>query len=186
MSQKKESTVKGKRNSKGQFQKGNTEGKKFEKDNEVALKFKEEYCDLIIEYFSKPPTRVEYKETYYKGELTSRTPIILPEEYPTFERFAAQIGVSTGTLKNWCEKNRRFADCYARAKEIQLGKLTSMAVIGVYNPIYAKFEAVNNHNQKDKQEVDTKVAGAPVDEKTLKLIERVEKRLNAEPNKDNG
>ena len=126
-----------------------------------------------------------YKETYYKGELTSRTPIILPEEYPTFERFAAQIGVSTGTLKNWCEKNRRFADCYARAKEIQLGKLTSMAVIGVYNPIYAKFEAVNNHNQKDKQEVDTKVTGAPVDEKTLKLIERVEKRLNAEPNKDN-
>ena len=52
-----------------------------------------------------------------------------------------------------------------------------MAVTGMYNPVYAKFEAVNNHNQKDKQEIDTNVKGEAIDDKTRALIERVEKRL---------
>lgn len=170
----------------GQFKKGNTVGKetRFKKDNTVASKYKEEYCDQLIDYFNQPPTRVEYKETYFKGELTSRTPIILPAEYPTFELFAAKLGVTTDTLKNWSEKYPRFGDCYARAKEIQFGKLTSMAVTGLYNPVYAKFEAVNNHKQKDKQEIDTSVNGSVnIDQKTKALIERVEQRLNAEKDK---
>ena len=184
MSQEKESTTK--RNKKGQFQKGNTIGKetRFKDKNKVACKYDDKYCDELIQFFSKPATRVEYKETYYKGELTSRTPILLPEEYPTFEMFAAKIGVSTSTLKNWCEEHARFADCYARAKEIQFGKLTSNAITGIYNPIYAKFEAVNNHSLKDKQEIDTTVKGEAIDDKTKALIERVEKRLKgAEENK---
>lgn len=170
----------------GQFKKGNTVGKetRFKKDNTVASKYKEEYCDQLIDYFNQPPTRVEYKETYFKGELTSRTPIILPAEYPTFELFAAKLGVTTDTLKNWSEKYPRFGVCYARAKEIQFGKLTSMAVTGLYNPVYAKFEAVNNHKQKDKQEIDTSVNGSVnIDPKTKALIERVEQRLNAEKDK---
>lgn len=164
------------------FKKGNTIGKetRFEKDNKAACKYKEEYCDKIIEFFNKPATRVEYKETYYKGELTSRTPIIVPEAYPTFELFAASLGVTADTVRNWTEISPRFKFYYARAKEIQLGKLTSMAVTGLYNPVYAKFEAVNNHNQKDKQEIDTNIKEMAIDDKTKALIERVEKRLNAE------
>ena len=135
---------------------------------------------MLIDFFNQPATRVEYKETYYKGELTSRVPIVVATEYPTFELFAAKLGVSVRTLKNWCEQDRRFADYYARAKEIQLGKLTSMAVTGLYNPVYAKFEAVNNHNKKDKSEVEQKISGnvGGVDDRTLALIERVERRLN--------
>ena len=177
MSQEKESKTKGTK--KGQFQKGNTVGKetRFKKDNQVACKYKEEYCDMLIEFFNKPATKIVYKEMYHKGELTCKIPIVLPEEYPTFELFAASIGVTTRTLKNWCDESPRFSFYYARAKEIQLGKLTSMAVTGMYNPVYAKFEAVNNHNQKDKQEIDTNVKGEAIDDKTRALIERVEKRL---------
>ena len=186
MSQKKETTTKKKnikRNSKGQFVKGNDIGKdtRFEKENTAACKYKDEYCDMLIDYFNQPSTRVEYKETYYKGELSSRTPIIVPNEYPTFEMFAAKIGVTTKTLQNWCKENARFSFYYERAKEIQLGKLTSNAIMGLYNPLYAKFEAVNNHNKKDKSEVDTNVSGGvetELDERTRALIERVEKRLN--------
>lgn len=179
MSQEKESKTKG--TNKGKFQKGNTVGKetRFKKDNQAACKYDPKYCDELIEFFSKPATRVEYKETYYKGELTSRTPILLPEEYPTFEMFAAKLGVSASTLKNWSKEYPRFADCYARAKEIQYAKLTSNAMTGVYNPIYAKFEAVNNHSLKDKQEIETNVKGEAIDEKTRALIERVEKRLKS-------
>ncbi len=172
----------------GQFKKGNTVGKKtqFEKDNKAACKYKPEYCDMLIEYFNQPATRIEYKETYYKGEVNGRTPIIVPNEYPTFELFAAKLGVSVRTLTNWCEQDRRFADCYARAKEIQYGKLTSLAVTGLYNPVYAKFEAVNNHNKQDKSEVEQKISGniSGVDDKTLALIERVERRLNGDKKND--
>lgn len=179
MSQTKKSAT-NKRNNKGQFVKGNSIGKetRFEKENAAACKYRDEYCEKLIEFFNQPPTRIEYKETYYKGELSSRTPVVVPNEYPTFEMFAASIGVTTGTLRNWYENYPRFAFYYARAKEIQLGKLTSNAVTGLYNPIYAKFEAVNNHNQKDRQEVDTNVTGAILDDKTRALIERVERRLN--------
>ncbi len=186
MSQTKKSETKTKNT--GQFKKGNEVGKKtrFEKDNKAASKYKPEYCEMLIDYFNQPSTKVEYKETYYKGELNSRTPIVMPAEYPTFELFAAKLGVSVRTLKNWCEEDPRFADCYARAKEIQYGKLTSLAVMGIYNPVYAKFEAVNNHDKQDKSEVEQKVSGniGGIDDKTLKLIERVEKRLNG--NKKDG
>ena len=154
---------------------------RFKKDNTVACKYKEEYCEMLIEFFSQPATRIEFKETYYKGQLTSKIPIVLANEYPTFEMFAAKIGVTVNTLLNWCKEYNRFATCYARAKEMQLAKLTSNALMGLYNPLYAKFEAVNNHNLRDKQEVETNVSGkleTPVDEKTLALIERVERRMN--------
>lgn len=181
MSQTKKTTKK--RNSKGQFVKGNTVGEetRFQKENEAACKYKEEYCEKLIEYFSQPTMKVEYKEVYSKqGDVVARTPILMPAEYPTFELFAASIGVTTETLRNWCEQHPRFKHYYARAKEIQLGKLTANAVAGLYNPIYAKFEAVNNHNQKDKQEVNTNVSGCGLDDKTRALIERVERRLNGD------
>lgn len=181
MSQTKKPTETKKRNEKGQFVKGNKIGEetRFQKENEAACKYKEEYCDKLMEFFNQPDVDIQYKEVYNaKGEVVSRTPIMLPAAYPTFELFAASIGVTTGTLKNWCEQHPRFKDCYARAKEIQLGKLTSNALRGLYNPIYAKFEAVNNHNQKDKQEVETNVSGVGLDDKTRALIERVERRLH--------
>lgn len=184
MSQKEKVETKPKKDTK--FKKNNTVGKetRFKKGNSAAVKYSEDFCDAIIAFFNTPPTRVEYKETYYKGELTSRIPIIMPAEYPTFELFAASIGVTTKTLLNWAKEYPRFSDCYARAKEIQLGKLKSLAITGLYNPVYAKFEAVNNHEQKDKSEVEGVVKGLQnVSDKDLALIRRVEERLaNAEKN----
>ena len=75
-----------KKSNKGQFAKGNTVGEqtRFEKENAAANKYKDEYCDMLIEFFNKPATRIEYKKNYVKGELSSETPIVLPAEYPTF------------------------------------------------------------------------------------------------------
>ena len=189
MSQTKKPAETRKRNARGQFVKGNKIGEetRFKKENEASCKYKEEYCEKLLEYFSKPAVEIQYKRTFdRKGNVLSETPIMLPAEYPTFELFAASIGVTTGTLLNWSKEYPRFADCYARAKEIQLGKLKSNTLRGLYNPIYAKFEAVNNHDQKDKQEVDTNVSGNALglDDKTRALIERVERRLNGGEKKE--
>lgn len=180
MGQSKKTVATRKRNSKGQFVKGNKIGRetRFQKENEAACKYKEKYCDKLMEFFNQPDVEIQYKEVFNRrGEIVARTPIMLPAAYPTFEIFAASIGVTTRTLLEWSKQYPRFSDCYARAKELQLGKLTSNALRGLYNPIYAKFEAVNNHNQKDKQEVETNVSGFSLDEKTRALIEKVEKRL---------
>ena len=186
MSQTKKRSNATKRNAKGQFVKGNKIGEetRFKKENIAACKYKDEYCEKLLEFFTKPDVEIQYKEIFDKnGNVVSRTPIMLPAAYPTFEMFAASIGVTTRTLTEWCNKHPRFSAYYARAKEIQLGKLTSNALRGLYNPIYAKFEAVNNHNQKDKQEVETNVSGTVIDEKTRALIERVERRLTDGQNK---
>lgn len=170
------------RNKQGRFTKGNTIGEetRFKEGNTDSLKYKDEFCDLLLEYFSQPSTRIEYQEKYSKGQLVAKIPMTLPNEYPTFEMFASKIGVTARVLRQWKEEYPRFATAYERAKEIQLAKLTSNTLIGVYNPIYAKFEATNNHGLRDKQEVATNVSGelaTGIDEKTRALIERVEKRL---------
>lgn len=187
MSQTEKSAEAKKRNAQGQFVKGNKigAGTRFKEGNEAASKYKDEYCEKLLEFFSGPDTEVHYKRTFDRqGKVISETPIVMPAEYPTFELFAASIGVTTQTLLEWCQKYPRFLICYARAKELQLGKLTSNALRGLYNPIYAKFEAVNNHNQKDKQEVDANVSGVVLDDKTRALIERVERRLHGEEGKE--
>lgn len=42
-----------KKSNKGQFAKGNTVGEqtRFEKENAAANKYKDEYCDMLIEFF---------------------------------------------------------------------------------------------------------------------------------------
>ena len=173
------------RDERGRFTKGHkfSENQLFEKENAAACKYKPEYADMLIAYFNKPPTRVEYAEKYDKdGNIIGRTPIVVPNEYPMFENFAASIGVDTDTLRNWCEISHRFRYCYARAREMQHGIRTVNAMMGLYNSGYAKFETINNYeNIKDRQELDVNLSGVPVaDERVLALIERVHSRLEDE------
>lgn len=145
------------RDERGRFTKGNKIGEdtRFELENAAACKYQEKYADELIAFFNKPATRTEYIETFNaKGKVIKRVPVVLPCEYPTFEAFAAQCGVSTRTLQNWCQESRRFADCYARAKELQRAKLVINTLGGSYNPLFAKFEAINNHGMSDKVTTD--------------------------------
>lgn len=146
------------RDERGRFTKGHkfSENQLFEKENAAACKYKPEYADRLIEYFSQPPTRVEYLERYDKeGNVIEKKPMIVPNEYPTFEGFAMSIGVHTDTLRNWCEISQRFRHCYARAREMQRGKLITNTLSGFYNPQFAKFEAINNHGMTEKTQQDT-------------------------------
>ena len=148
------------RNERGQFTKANKIGEatRFEKENAESCKYHEEYADQLIDFFNQPTTRTEYAETLNgKGEVIKRVPIVVPTEYPTFEAFAAKLGVTTLTMRHWCEKSRRFNHAYARAKELQKAKLITNTLGGIYNPLFAKFEAINNHGMSDKTATDSTV-----------------------------
>ena len=138
----------------GQFQQGNTIGEetRFKRNNKAANKYRDEYCDMLLSYFIVKEREVIYEETYYKdGTLKSKTPkFILPQDLPTFELFAAKIGVTTKTLKNWADKYPRFSDAYERAKCIQLGIAKNNGITKQYDSNFAKFILINDHDMTDR------------------------------------
>ena len=76
MSQTKKPAGTKKRNAKGQFVKGNKIGEetRFQKENEAACKYKEEYCDKLMEFFNQPDVDIQYKEVFDKqGNVVART-----------------------------------------------------------------------------------------------------------------
>lgn len=105
----------------------------FKKGNTASMKYKEEYCQIMLDYFNE-------------------------DEYPTFELFAAQkLGVVRSTLNNWCEKHERFRHAYDMCKEIQLGKTIAGAMCRKYDANFAKFVLSACHGLKETTATDTKV-----------------------------
>ena len=144
----------------GQFEKGNEVGKKtrFKKKNTVAVKYKDEFCDMLINYFQERESQVIYEEEYHKdGTLKRKTPkIVLPPKYPTFERFAVTIGVTSRTLREWADsgKHPRFSYAYARAKDMQLAIAKNCGITKQYDGNFAKFVLMNDHDMTDKSTVE--------------------------------
>jgi hypothetical protein len=150
-----------KKNNSGQFQQGNTIGKetRFKKNNSVAVKYKDEFCDMLTTFFTERPSEVIYEEEYHKdGTLKKRVPkIILPPKYPTFEAFAVSIGVTSRTLREWADvgedgkpKHPRFSYAYARAKDMQLAIAKNCGITKQYDSNFAKFVLINDHDLTDR------------------------------------
>jgi hypothetical protein len=106
---------------------------RFEKGNTSAMKYKAEYCQAMIDYFNDD------------------------DGYPTFELFAASIGVDRDTLLNWTVDHDRFRHAYAKCKSIQLGKTISGAMCRKYDSNFAKFICSACHGLKETTATDTKV-----------------------------
>ncbi len=128
---------------------------RYKKGNSGAVKYRAEYANLMIEYFGKPCTHIEYAEKYDKeGNLSSKVPVVVASDLPTFEGFADSLGVTAKTLLNWCERSSVFAEAYERAKDKQKQMILVNGLNGNYNPQFAKFIAINNHGMSDKVETD--------------------------------
>lgn len=105
----------------------------FAKGNRLTVKYKGEYCEMMLRYF--------------RNEAV----------YPTFELFADSIGVTNDTLLNWRDKYRHFGAAYDRCKNIQKGRTIAGGLTGKYNPQIVKFMAINNFGMAEKLESDSTV-----------------------------
>ena len=138
------------------FEKGNEIGKdtRFLDSNEVASKYDEKYCNMLLEHFCETEREVIYEEEFYTdGTLKKRVPkIIIPPKYPTFEMFATSIGVTSRTLREWAKSGKypRFSDAYARAKDMQLAIAKNNAMTKQYDGNFAKFVLINDHEMTDR------------------------------------
>lgn len=157
----------------GQFKKGNTVGKetRFKKNNDVPCKYKEDYCEQLVKFFTDAKPEVLYDEYYDdKGNLKSkRISAVIPAKLPTFEGFAWSIGVTVGTLQNWKEQYPRFATAYARALEKQKEILLVNGTNKQYDGNFSKFLLTNNHgmSEQTKSDVTYKVVmGDDIDEES--------------------
>ena len=155
----------------------------FAKGNDFAEKYDESFADQLIEFFSQPLTRTEYKRSYYQnGQVKDEFPVEITVEFPTMGLIARSINVSVSALKAWAGiteggkyRHDRFASAYARVKEWAGGMMESGALSGKLDANMAKFVLTNDYGKQDKQVIDTRVSG--VDEKDLALIRKVEARL---------
>lgn len=128
----------------------------FKKGHTLSAKYKPEYCQVMIDYFRDDT---------------------IP--FPTFELFAASIGVINNTLLNWADKYSQFKNIYEQCKEIQKGKLLQGAMTDKYNAQFAKFFAINNCNMRESTNVAmTANVTNNYDAKTLDMIQRVHERLS--------
>lgn len=147
----------------GQYAKGRKPDWSPPEGNDYASKYKEEYCEAIVEYFSKPPY-----ETY--TDENGRE-YVRPCAYPTFEGFAASIGVIAETMRCWCDKYERFRYSYQRAQDLQKKILLTNGLSGAYNPAFAKFVASCTMGMVEKSAVDIGNEGGNAFEVNIKVID---------------
>ena len=142
----------------GQFKKGNTIGKetRFQKDHDKSCKYKEEYCERLIAFFTDIQPQILYDEYYDKdGNLKSKRPsMVIPAKLPTFEGFAWEIGVTVGTLQNWRKEYPQFDTAYARALEKQREMLLVNGTNKQYDGNFSKFLLTNNHGMAEQVKND--------------------------------
>lgn len=132
------------------------------------VKWKPEYNDLIIKWFTMDAftlseTTTEGKNGSYRVETK-----LLANKFPTLERFAASIGVDDDTLAEWARYDNEdtaneslsdskyrcpgFHGAYTYARKMQKAIIIEGGMAGVYNPQFTIFVAQNVTDMKVKSE----------------------------------
>lgn len=130
--------------------------------------YKNEFPDMMIEYFSQSPTREVTTYDKHGNEHTQT----LPGVFPTLARFATNIGVTKDTLHDWATakdiqtgylKHPEFSCAYKKAKDLQEANLIEGTIGNAYNSTFAIFTAKNVLGWRDKIEQEiTGKDGAPL------------------------
>lgn len=116
-------------------------------------KYKEEYCDQIIDFFDREPWEAKTEEGIGKNGNPYKLVVLEPCKLPTFERFAFEIDVHTDTLLEWNKVHSEFSVAYKKAKMLQKDILIQNTLRGLYNVTAAIFTAKNVTDMRDKAEV---------------------------------
>lgn len=140
------------RDAKGMFVEGNQVGI----GNDNACKYKDEYADLLLNWF---------KQQIDEGGM------------PTFEDFAVDVlDVAPNTLDNWAEKYPRFAVAKEKALAKQRAWLCKGGLSEKLNPSFTKFVLSACHGMREKTESDVNMnANAEVGVR-IEVVDKVEKK----------
>lgn len=138
-------------------------------------KYKEEYCDKIVEYFEKCQAEIMLDVKFFHPNKNSTISTILNplnedetldawnvkeitqklvmQRFPTYVRFARSIGVNKSTLFEWKTESPKFSDSMDICKDISEAILIENWLQGTYNPTFAQFLLKNNHWYTDQKDI---------------------------------
>jgi hypothetical protein len=124
--------------------------------------YRPEYCDRIIEFFSRDLYRTEIKQVASQGQV-----VYLEEKVanylPTFQKFATELGTTHKTLLDWSNKHPEFSEAYDLCKNLQYDFINQHGLLGSYKSAYCKFVATNITDMKDKTEHEVRDASIRID-----------------------
>lgn len=159
-------------------------------DTGRPTKYKEEYCEQIIEFFNKDPYEaIEIEVTDDDGNVRktvatdkSGDPILKPCQLPTKEGFAISIGVHRETLINWAKAHPEFFDAIKTCEMMQENILVQNSLIKAYDKTFAIFTAKNvmgwsDKGQSDYINVDLSKCKTPLDKANKVVLEASKGRV---------
>ncbi len=117
-------------------------------------KYKPEFCKAIVKFFDIEPTREVPVTTVYKNGTERESTEERANHLPFFSNFAHSIGVNDDTIVKWSKKYPDFNAAYTRAKALQKQHLITCGLLGLYNPVFAKFTAINITDMKDTSGIE--------------------------------
>lgn len=121
-------------------------------------KYKPEYCQQLIDYFSIEPLKIVAEQKIIGPEGGKYVSRRLPQRFPWFEGFARKIGVHRNTLKNWCNEHPEFAEAYETAKDLQREFLVDIGLSGATSASFAIFTMKNVCGWRDERDLKLKKA----------------------------
>jgi hypothetical protein len=121
-------------------------------------KYRKEYCRKLITFFDAEPYEDVKFRHYRKGKLRWVETKRLSKPLPTLRGFAKHIKVHIATVYNWIDPKhasfqQEFLDAFTRARDIRKWVLVQGGLAGVYNPLFAKFTAINETDMRDTKDV---------------------------------
>lgn len=103
--------------------------------------YRPEYCDAIIEYFSRVPWELNV-------DARGSAKVIPKDRMPTFIRWCQEMGVSYQAMLKWCRANPEFKEAHDVCKELQMAFLVEAGGITV-NGGFAMFLLKCNHGMQE-------------------------------------
>lgn len=121
-------------------------------------KYKPEYCQQLIDFFSIDPTKITADETVSSADGDKLIARRMPQRMPWLEGFARKIGVHRNTLRDWCELHPEFAEAYETAKDLQREFIVDVALSGAAPASFAIFTMKNVCGWRDERDLKLKKA----------------------------
>jgi hypothetical protein len=108
--------------------------------------YRPEYCQAIVTYFSNP------ESWDINTDMKGSAKAIPKSKLPTFERFAAGIGVTTRALENWRDAHEEFGEAYRIASGLQKSFLMELSAAGLGTGAVALMLQINHKMRLEKEE----------------------------------
>lgn len=133
-------------------------------------KYKRIYCNLLLQYFDIQPCKESLIIKSGKNWRVEETKL-LPVDFPTFEGFSWNIGVTPQILYDWGNEHPEFQQALTRVRAKQRDILVRGGLNGVYEARTVNLVGINFCGMSNRIEIDASIgAGERLTDERVRQI----------------